>query len=267
MAIDTSLYAVDIAAGSVSAGDIFEMTCTDGPGVVRSNRGAALLKRMTSFKVGAGGVAFKMYFVNSDWIDPVINEVGAISNTTFDRRTGGYQSGNNCPLTQNSSWRVYAVALNSGTATAGTLFGLIDIDYPSVSSIVDPDAIPGIPTTIELNKASVPAIAPGSFVGAGWAGQSEDFFKAGYEYALQKVSVQAGTTDLIFVQLSNAAGMGGLSRIVPIYADVVSIRSIVEYASKLVKGPMDVKLKYVTTTTGPITNVWVYMDYVKRRIA
>ena len=233
MAIDTSLWAIDIAAGSISAGDVFEMICTDGPAVVRSSRGEALLKRMTSFKVGASGVGFKMVFINSDWIDPVINEVGVAGNTTFDTRTGAYQSGNNCPLTQNSSWRVYAVATSSGTATAGTLFGLIDVDYTSVSSIIDPDSITGIPTTIEVPETFT-TIAAGSFVGAGWAGKSEDIFKAGYKYALQKVSVQGPATDTAFISFSNAAGMGGLCRIVPCYTDVVSIRSVVEYASVLV---------------------------------
>lgn len=264
MAIDTSLWAVDIAAGSVSAGDVFELTCTDGPAVVRSGRGAAILKRISSFKSAAGGVPFKMYFVNSDWIDPVINEVAPASNTTFDRRTGAYQSGNNCPLTPNSSWRVYAVAMAAGTATAGTLYGMIDIDYPSVSSIVDPDVIPGIPTTIEIND-SVPAIAPGSFVGAGWSGGSQDIFKAGYEYALQKISSGYGAQDLLFVKLSNAAGMGGLSRIVPLYTDTVSIRSVVEYASKLVKGPMDIQVKYVTSSTGTMA-LALFLDFVKRRV-
>lgn len=266
MAIDTSLWAVDIAAGSVSAGDVFELTCTDGPAVVRSGRGAALLKRMTSFKSNANGVIFKMYFVNSDWIDPAINEIPSMSVTTLDKRTGCYQSGNNCALTPNSSWRVYAVAETSGTATTGTLFGLIDIDYPSVSSIIDPDAIPGIPTSIELSRTTT-TIAAGSFIGSGWDGQSEDFFKAGYEYALQKVSIMDGsTTDIAFLSLSNAAGMGGLNRIVPCGTDTVSIRSIIEYASKLVKGPMDVKTKIVSSSAAS-TSACILMDYVKRRIA
>ena len=265
MAIDTSLWAADIAAGSFSVGDVVELTCTDGPAVVRSGRGAALLKRMTSFKMGAGGAGFTMYFVNSDWIDPVINEVAPISNTTLDKRTGGYQSGNNCPLTPNSSWRVYAVCTAAGTATKGTLFGLIDIDYPSVSSIIDPDSIPGIPTSIEVVE-TITTIAEGSFVGAGWAGQSEDFFKAGYEYALQKVSVQSpNTTDTVFISFSNAAGMGGLTRIVPIFSDISSIRSIIEYASKLVKGPMDVKIKQVSGSASSVS-VRIIMDYVKRKV-
>lgn len=56
MAIDTSLWAVDIAAGAITKGDTFELTCTDGPAVVRSGRGAAILKRITSFKYNAGAL-------------------------------------------------------------------------------------------------------------------------------------------------------------------------------------------------------------------
>lgn len=264
MAIDTSLWAADIPAQAYSVGDVVELTCTDGPAIVRSGRGAALLKRISSFKQGVTGVSFKMYFQNSDWIDPVINEIAPASNTTFDRRTGGYQSGNNCPLTPNSSWRVYAVCTSAGTATTGTIFGLIDVDYPSVSSIVDPDAITGIPTTIEMHD-TVTTIAQGSFIGSAWAGSSQDFFKAGYEYALQKVSVWGGTGNLAFVKISNAAGMGGLSRIVPSFTNTESIRAIVEYASKLVKGPMDVNYKVVSSSAASL-GIELYMDYVKRRV-
>lgn len=265
MAIDTSLWAVDIAAGAITKGATYELTCTDGPSVVRSGRGAAILKRISSFKMGAGGVNFIISIINSDWIDPVVNEAtSASAATAFDRRTGGYQSGNNCQLTPNSSWRVVAVALNSGTATAGTLFTTIDIDYPTVSSIIDPDAIPGIPSSIVMEK-TITSIAAGSYIGSGWTGQSEDFFKAGYEYALQKLSVVDIAGVLAFVSLSNAAGMGGLTRIVPCYSDASAIRTIVEYASKLVKGPLDVKVKLIGTSSGTVTTT-IIMDYVKRKV-
>ena len=265
MAIDTSLWAVDMAAGAVSVGDVFPLTCTDGPAVVRSGRGEAILKRITSFKFGALGAAFNVYVKNSDWVDPVINETPAGADTLFDNRTGSYQSGNNCPMTANSSWEVYAVCTAAGTVATGTIFTLIDIDYPSVSSIVNPDVIPGIPSTIELTR-TLTTIAGGSFVGSGWSGQSEDFFKAGYEYALQKVSVFDNSgSDMAFVSFSNAAGMGGLTRIVPCYTSGASIRSIVEYASKLVKGPMDVKLKILSGSAAS-TPVDLLMDYVKRKV-
>lgn len=266
MAIDTSVFAVDIPAGAVTVGQVFECTCTDGPAVVRSGRGAALLKRMTSFKVGASGAGFAMYFVNSDWIDPVINECGGVNATAFDKRTGLYQSGNDCPMTPNSSWRVYAVVTAAGTATAGTLFGLIDIDYPSVSSIVDPDALPGIPTSIEVDEGSYTSIAAGSFIGSGWVGGSVDIFKAGYEYALQKVSILKSSSTVCLVSISNAAGMGGLNRIVAASGDPTAIRPIIEYASKLNKGPMDVKIKAVHTSAAS-DNAVVLMDYVKRKVA
>lgn len=203
--------------------------------------------------------------MNSDWIDPVLNEAASSAiMTAFDRRTGSYQSGNNCQLTPNSSWRLVATALNSGTATAGTIFTTIDIDYPSVSSIVDPDAIPGIPSSVMLEK-TVTSIAAGSFVGSGWSGGSEDFFKAGYEYALQKMSIIDIAGALGFLSLSNAAGMGGLTRIVPCYSDPSAIRSIVEYASKLTKGPMDVKLKLVTASASSVTTD-IVLDFVKRKV-
>ena len=266
MAIDSSLFMCDIAAGSFSVGDIVPMVCTDGPANVRSGRGAAILKRTMSFKVGAGGCMFEVVTQNQDWIDPVINEAPALSATTLDRRTGAYQSGNNCPLTQNSAFTVYARCVIAGTATAGTIFNIIEIDYPEVSSITDPDAILGIPTTIEQAITSVPEAAAGAGVAATWAGGSVDFFKAGYVYALQKVSAYgAGTGSAVFVSISNAAGMGGLTRIIPVLNQPDSIRAIVEYASRLQKGPLDLKVKAIGTSG--TDNIGIILDFVKRRIA
>ena len=262
--IDSSMFALDIASGTaVTAGQEIPLKCVDGPAIVRSGRGAAILKRMQSLRIGTAGVGFIIKIKNSDWVDPVINECGTLDLTTMDRRTGGYQSGNNCPLTPNSSWEVVAVPLGSTTTTgAVSLLALIDIDYPSVSSIVDPETLPGIPCTITHEIAVTPGAAGGAET-ATWTGGSVDIFKAGYEYALQKCSAAAGSNgDIVFVQISNASGMGGLSRIIPVFVNPNTICNIIEYASKLVKGPMDIKIK----AFGSSTSFLIIMDYVKRRI-
>ena len=44
MAIDTSLFAADIPAGTYAVGDVVNLACIDGPANVRSGRGAAKLK-------------------------------------------------------------------------------------------------------------------------------------------------------------------------------------------------------------------------------
>lgn len=265
MAIDTSIYAVDISPGAVNRDDVFQLGCIDGPSVVRSGRGTAVLKRITTFKDGTGGT-FEIYIKNSDWIDPAVNLAAFIGDTTFDRRTSSYQSGNNCNLTPNSSWEVWARCIEPGTATAQTLFCLIDVDYPSVSSIIDPDGLTGYPTSISYNCGQITVKATGTGKSnPAWDVFNVDIFKAGYEYALQKMSVTTSFNTIVFVAISNAAGMGGLQRIVPVVSRDGAIRSVIEYASKLQKGPMDVKIKAYGNAGATQTDI--LFDFVKRKIA
>ena len=267
--IDSSLFGLDVASGTaLTAGVEMPLKIIDGPAVVRSGRGAALLKRVHTFRVGAPGVgSFLIKIKNSDWVDPIINECGELAVTTMDRRTGGYQSGNNCDLTPNSSWEVVAVPTRSGTTTAAvSLAALIDIDYPSVSSIIDPETLPGIPCSILESFPGMTPTGAGTIETATWTIHNVDIFKAGSEYALQKCSISSNATgDVVLVGLSNAAGMAGLTRIIPCYVDPNTICNIVEYSSKLVKGPMDIKVKGFSTTNTSRTYD-VLMDYVKRRM-
>ena len=274
MAIDSSLFMADIPAGTYNKGDIITLNIKSGPGVVRSGRGTALLKRVTVGIIGgaSGSLTYwKVKVKNSDWIDEMISASTPLINATaLDERTGAIQRGNDCPLTPNSSWVVEAEALNTLTTTvANTLFALIDIDYPSVSSIVDPDALPGIPTTIEYEHPSAITLhALGTSSAATWETVNVDFFKAGYEYALQKLEMSGlSTLACGFIALANAAGMAGLQRIIPVAATAESIRNKVEYATKLVKGPMDIKyMVFVNSGTGTTDNVTLLLDFVKRRI-
>lgn len=270
--IDSSLFGADIPAGSYSAGDTIPMGIIDGPQVVRSGRGAALLKRITTGQIldasGSVLLSLKVYIKNSDWIDPIINMTAPIrGDTALDEKSGLIQRGHNCQLTPNSSWEVYAVVGAPVTTTVdNSVFALIDIDYPSVSSIVDPDVLPGIPVSIEADAASVPLKAAGSLVGSVSNVTNYDFFKAGYEYALEKVEMIGQVGFSGFISISNAAGMAGLKRIMPIASAAVNIRNKVEYASKLVKGPLDIGLNLFSGTgTATTSNINTVLDFVKRR--
>lgn len=275
MAIDSSLFAADIPAGTYTAGDMVELKCIAGPGVVRSSRGAAYLKRITSLLVGskAGSQSYwKIYVENSDWIDPAISIVASMFEpTALDERTGSIQSGNNCPLTPNSSWRVYAVATGTSTTTtvANSIAAIIDVDYPSVSAITDPDSLQGIPTSIEHKETTVPAAAQGGLTTQGWSVHNVDILKAGYEYALCKSELYVDQSIHLsgFVALSNAAGMGGLQRIMPITNKSIGIRNKVEYATRLQKGPMDIKYLLVDNTgTGATLTSDLILDFVKHKV-
>lgn len=273
MAIDSSLFMVDIPAGTYAAGDTVQLTIKAGPAVVRSGRGAALLKRMTTGIIGStsGSSSFwKISVKNSDWVDEMSSFSATLdSAAALDERSGCVQRGNDCQLTPNSSWEVTATCAWGGTTTvANTLFALLDIDYPSVSSIVDPDSIPGIPTTIEyVAPTTVTFHALGTSSTATWAEDNTDIFKAGYEYALQKVEAGGMNSARGFVALANAAGMAGLCRIIPIADPVQNIRNKIEYATKLVKGPMDVRfLFFANSGTASSGTPDVLFDFVKRKV-
>jgi hypothetical protein len=95
-----------------------------------------------------------------------------------------------------------------------------------------------------------------------------DIFKAGYEYAIQKMELLSPLAIVAgFVALANAAGMGGLQRIMPVTGIYESIRNKVEYSTKLVKGPMDIKFMLFNNSATPGTETpQIIMDYVKRKV-
>ncbi len=272
MAIDSSLFMVDLPAGSYTVGDKVTLTIKAGPAVVRSGRGSAILKRMTvGVTNGASGSVsyWKVAAKNSDWVDSMISVTAPLTaSTALDERTGCVQRGNDCPLTPNSSWEVEATCLATVTTTVpNTMFALIDIDYPQVSSIVDPDVIPGIPTSIDFtNPNAITISAAGASASAAWDESNVDIFKAGYEYALQKIEV-VGIAGFGFIALANAAGMAGLCRIIPINPSADQIRNKVEYATKLVKGPMDIKfLMFSNSGTATTGTPNLILDFVKRKV-
>lgn len=271
--IDSTLFGASIPAGTYTRGDVVPLSLIDGPSVVRSGRGAALLKRLTvGMMINASGsvTGWEIHVKNSDWVDDMISLAAPLRElTALDEKSGTIQRGNDCPLTPNSSWEVYAVCHTGGTTTVGnSIFALLDIDYPSVSSIINPDTLPGIPTSIKDTKSTTSGQGP-NITAAVWQVQNVDFFKAGYEYALQKVElVGVGLALNGFIALSNAAGMAGLKRIMPIASNPANIRNKVEYASKLVKGPMDISLMLFdnsgTASTGNTTDL--ILDFVKRKV-
>lgn len=273
MAIDSSLFAADLPAGTYAVGDKVSLGCIAGPAVVRSGRGAAIMKRVTVGMLGAvsGSItSWKITVKNSDWVDGMISMTSSIRDgTALDERSGLIQRGNDCPLTPNSSWEVIAECVGGATTTVGnSIFALIDIDYPSVSSITDPDMLVGIPSSIDyIPPVAITLGALGSLTTAKWDVFNADIFKAGFEYALQKIEIVTTAASQGFVALASAAGMGGLQRIMPISNSPANIRNKVEYATKLQKGPMDIKfLMFANSGTGTTSNADMLMDFVKRRI-
>jgi len=266
MAIDSTLFAADLPAGTYAVGDTIPLGVVYGPANVRSGRGTAKLKRIFSGLLAGNNTLWRVHVKNSDWIDEAVNFSGYLDQTTcMDVHSGMCQFGNDADLTPNSSWMVYAECVQGATSTVATsVFALIDVDYPQVSAITDPDKLQGLPTSINLDVAGAPVNAHGSMTTSTWKTINVDYLKAGYQYCLQEISVIGGFS-CGFVALSNAAGMGGLSRIIPVNTISSAIRATVEYASKLVKGPMDVGL-FLFAAAATTTNVAMTHDYVKRAI-
>lgn len=265
MAIDSTLFVADLPAGSYNAGDIIPMKVHTGPASVRSGRGVAILKQILCARMQASGQPyFRVHVKNSDWIDEAISIAGSMQKeTAFSDHSGLIQYGNDFTLTENSAWTVYAECLVSGTSTnADSIVALIDVDYPNVSSIVDPDSIIGSPTSIVFDK-SITTAAFGSAETSKWDTWGVDYFKAGYQYCLQAVEMMCTTPSCGFVSFGNAAGMGGLSRIVPVNNAAASIRQKIRYASKLVKGPMDIRFLFFAGSSAT-ENIVTIHDYVKK---
>lgn len=270
--IDSSLFGADIPAGTYAIGDVVQLSLVDGPANVRSGRGEAKLKRISVGQVSeeSGSTSrWKIYTKNSDWVDPAISITASMRGfTALDERSGLIQRGHDCELTPNSSWDVFAVCVEAVTTTvANSIYALIDIDYPSVSSIIDPDNLPGIPASIEMATTGTTLKAAGTLVGSTQEVTNVDFFKAGYEYALEKVEAVGSAGFQGFLSISNAAGMGGLKRIMPIASNSLNIRNKIEYASKLVKGPMDIGLNlFVPTLPATSGNLEIVFDFVKHKL-
>lgn len=273
--IDSSLFAVKIPAGTYTAGDKIQLTCKDGPALVRSGRGTALLKRTMGFVMtsNSGAMSYwRVHIKNSDWIDDAVLVAGDLAApAVLDQHSASIRIGNNTQLVPNSAWEVWAECMFGITTTAdNSLACIIDVDYPQVSSITDPDALVGIPASIEHKVTSVTCNAPGDIDIAAWDVFNVDFLKAGYQYALQEVGIFSttyGGAQRGFVKISNAAGMGGLARIVPASGEPANIRQTIQYASLLVKGPMDISYMLFKQTGSTSTETMdTVFDFVKRKV-
>lgn len=270
--LDSTVFGKTLAAGTYAVGDVVELGCIDGPANVRSGRGAALLKRVSAHMlIDASGstTQWEVSVQNSDWVDPIINMTAYLSSpTALDKQSGSIQDGQDCPLTPNSSWKVTATCVAGATTTiANSIMCVIDVDYPSVASIVDPTKLVGIPATLR-DSLSI-TLQAADIENAVWQGHSVDIFKAGNEYALVKAELKTGSNAATgLIKISDAAGMMGLTRAIPTAAASANIRNYIEYASKLVKGPLTISYKMFSPTGTAITGVTtdLLLDFVKRRL-
>lgn len=267
MAIDTTLFCAQIPTGTYAAGDKIQMANVRGPAVVRDGYGKAILKRILTIADDSSiSGYFKVTIKNSNWVDEMSNpEIAAGSaETVLSPNSSSVQQGQDLPLTPNSGWDIYAECLSAVTTTKDTdIFTLIDIDYPAVAAIEDPKKVVGYPVTIDGNFTITPTTA-GSGASLAWTTHNIDPLKAGSKYLLTEASFSAfASASLGFMSISGASGQAGLERIIPCRAGASSgLRYPIDYATPLVKGPMNLNFAVI----GSATSVYAYMDFVKKSI-
>lgn len=266
--IGSMLFVGDMPAGTYAAGDRIPMVLKDGPAVVRPGLGAPVLQGITTgaiLKRSTTQFPGLFHIKNDNWVDEIINAPCALEDTTaLSGDSTGYQAGCGCVLQENSGFTVYAEVNQAITTTvANSLFVLIDIDYPAVGAIADPEKEIGTPCSIEYDLA-VTINATGAAVAALWDVQSFDKFKAGSRYLMTKIQpvIDAGTAHG-FVAFEGGASMNGLVRIIPTTTLSSAIGRTIHYATVEQKGPVNVKAMFFEPTAGT-ANIDVVADYCKR---
>lgn len=267
MALDSTLFGAVIPAGTYAIGDKIPLAAIRGPKIVRDGYGSAILKKiMCATDSNTTSANFTIHVKNSNWVDEMSNiAIGPNTETLLSDNSGAIQDGQNLPLVPNSGWDVFAECIVGVTTTAATdIFCLIDVDYPKVAAIQNPKMVQGFPVTIEQKAITHTIAASGTCNVATWTTVSVDIFKAGSKYLLVEGGFYDGS-NLGFMSISGAAGQAGLERIIPVRSGTNrGSKYNIEYATPLVKGPMN--LNILSFGTAATVTPYLYMDYVKKTL-
>lgn len=269
MAIDTSMFVCDIPAGTYSVGDVVPMKCIRGPSVVRDGYGIAKMKKFTCLTgIPAANGGWKVHIQNSNWNDETSNPaVSGNGETAMAENSGGVAFGHDAILRANSGWRVWAECVIGGTLSgANSIVCLIDVDYPQILAVENPQIAQGEPVTID-GQYTITASALGSVeTAAVWTTFNVDVFKAGYRYLLTEGSFKDANSSIMgFFSISGAAGQQGLERIIPCRSAYLGgLKSYLTYSTPLVKGPMNIN--FLAISTAGSETAYLYMDFVKRNL-
>ena len=262
MAIDSTLFAATIPAAALAVGDRIPLAVIRGPAVVRDGYGKAILKRFfaATTSTAMGHVEVK----NSNWVDAVANIAPSPGAVTLNNNSNAIQSGHDAELFPNSGWQVdYVVDAASTPGSAGDVFVLIDIDYPSVQAVANPKSAQGVPSSI-IRQDSMVITATGSSPSMTWTTVNVDILKAGIKYLLDSAYFRAANCNLGFFSISGAAGQSGLERIIPAIPNSISnLRYEIDYSTPLVKGPFNIN--YAGVGTAGSTAAVLELDWVKNK--
>lgn len=266
MAIDTSMFGVNIPAGTYAKGDVIALKNLRGPAIVRDGYGEARLKRIfcgTSSSASSALIRGHCVVKNSNWIDSISNLCTPPIAIALAENASGIQRGHDAILTPNSGWEVSYVFDEAVTTTTATdAYCLIDVDYPRVQAVQNPRESVGVPMSL-MRDDTVTISALGSLESATWTTFNIDVLKAGFRYLLVELGSYIPNSTIAFVSLSGAAGQNGLERIIPSVSGILgTMRYLLDYSTPLVKGPMN--LNYLVLGTAGTSAAITEMDWVKR---
>lgn len=267
--IDTTIFAIDIPAGSYTQGQEISMPVIFGPSVVRDGYGSAILKQVMVFTTNNNVAGFSYVdFKNSNWNDSIKTMTTSLGGNNglcaFAKTSPVIQKCGDIELQPNSSFVVkFVVGAAVTTTVATSAVCLMDIDYPSVAAVSNPREEKGMPVSIIRND-NVVTTADGSIATLTWTTFNVDEFKAGYRYLLAQVGFFGPSTDIVgFVAFSGAPSMNGLVRVIPVIPRLaVASRLELDYSTPLVKGPMNIS--YAVLGAAGTNYTCLECDYIRR---
>ena len=260
MAVDSMLYQISLPAGSYTAGSKAPMALIRGPTVVRDGCGTPRLVKIITF-ADNNGVNVDVHVKNGQWNDEIINAAPTVSAMIFDENSHAIQKGGNLELVKNSGFDVSIEHMVSVTTTAAVdIFCQIDIDYDGYPAIDNPRDEYGFPMSIEMSQTITNTALGAPLV---FSSINVDIFKAGYKYLLTDaffdalgVSCNAG-----FISITNAAGQGGLERLVPVYPSQGGLSFNLDKSVPLTKGPMTINFAAIAAAAVPAE---IQFDFIRR---
>lgn len=265
MAVDSTLFYVNIPAGTYAVGDKFVMKPIRGPAVVRDGYGKAIMKRVVTLADRGSGTTSEgiTHIRNSNWLDEMANFAFIPAATTLAENSNALQKCGDMELQPNSSWEVVYEIREAVTTTVDlAVFVLIDIDYPQIAAVANPKQENGAPVTI-YSEYSVTTTAYGAS-DLVWTDFNVDIFKAGFRYLLATVGARTSPGSLGFFSIHGAAGQAGLERIIPFIGSPISaLRYGLDYSTPLVKGPMTISLSAMNTSSTTST-ARLELDFIRR---
>lgn len=260
MAVDSMLFQASFAAGTYAAGTKGNLALIRGPSVVRDGCGTPRLVKVITF-TDTTGLNLNVHVKNGQWNDELINAAPTMGAVVLDDKSHAIQIGGSLELVKNSMFDVSYEIMEAATTTGAVdVFCQIDIDYDDYPAVANPRYESGFPMTIELSQ-TIPYTAVGAPLV--FTSVNVDVFKAGYKYLLSDAFFDSlgVACDAGFISITNAAGQGGLERLIPVNPSKSGLSFNLDKSVPLMKGPMTLNFAAIAAANVPAD---VHLDFIRR---